>query len=165
MGSNGKTLKGRREAYRIYLSDYVNPSFAPGLFQAWLTFFQRVSAICDSCPACRSGHDGVCFNGKISGYYTPGTFQQYALAPASYVTPIPEGLDSAAAAPMLCAGVTVYAALRKSTAKAGDWVVLLGAGGGLGMSIVSIFGRRHLANLITQAILQSRSLLGAWDCA
>lgn len=36
----------------------------------------------------------------------PGTFQQYALAPASYVTPIPEGLSSEDAAPMLCAGVT-----------------------------------------------------------
>lgn len=91
-----------------------------------------ISAICDSCPACLAGHDGVCFNQKVSGYYTPGTFQQYVTGPASYVTPIPEGLDSAAAAPMLCAGVTVYSALRKSGAQSGDWVVLLGAGGGLG---------------------------------
>jgi len=59
-----------------------------------------ISAICGSCPACLSGHDGVCFNQKVSGYYTPGTFQQYVLAPANYVTPIPESLDSAAAAPM-----------------------------------------------------------------
>lgn len=82
--------------------------------------------------ACLEGHDGVCFEGKISGYYTPGTFQQYVLAPASYVTPIPDGLSSAEAAPMLCAGVTVYSALRKSGAKSGQWVALLGAGGGLG---------------------------------
>jgi len=88
--------------------------------------------ICGSCPACLEGHDGVCFNGKISGYYTPGTFQQYVLAPANYVTPIPDGLSSAEAAPMLCAGVTVYSALRKSGAKSGQWVALLGAGGGLG---------------------------------
>lgn len=64
--------------------------------------------------------------------YTPGTFQQYVLGPASYVTPIPESLSSDMAAPMLCAGVTVYSALRKSGAQSGDWVVLLGAGGGLG---------------------------------
>jgi propanol-preferring alcohol dehydrogenase len=82
--------------------------------------------------ACLEGHDGVCFNGKVSGYFTPGTFQQYVLSPANYVTPIPEGLDSAEAAPMLCAGVTVYSALRKSGAKSGQWVVILGAGGGLG---------------------------------
>ena len=49
------------------------------------------------------------------------------LGPASYVTPIPEGLDSAAAAPMLCAGVTTYSALRKSNAESGQWVVILGA--------------------------------------
>ncbi|SMR45161.1 unnamed protein product [Zymoseptoria tritici ST99CH_3D1] len=91
-----------------------------------------ISGICDTCPACLAGHDGVCFNQKVSGYYTPGTFQQYTLAPANYVTPIPDGLDSAMAAPMLCAGVTVYSALRKSTAQAGDWVAIMGAGGGLG---------------------------------
>jgi D-arabinose 1-dehydrogenase-like Zn-dependent alcohol dehydrogenase len=60
-----------------------------------------------------------------------GTFQQYTLGPANYVTPIPESLDSADAAPMLCAGVTVYSALRKSGAKSGDWIALLGAGGGV----------------------------------
>ena len=68
-------------------------------------------------------------NGKISGYYTPGTFAQYATfvypvqcrlmfanlytggysGPARYVTPIPDGLDSAAAAPLLCAGVSTGA--------------------------------------------------------
>lgn len=48
------------------------------------------------------------------------------------MTPIPDGLDSAEAAPMLCAGVTVYSALRKSGVQSGQWVALLGAGGGLG---------------------------------
>jgi propanol-preferring alcohol dehydrogenase len=76
--------------------------------------------------------DGCCFNVKISGYYTPGTFQQYVVGPAAYVTPIPDGLESQYAAPMLCAGVTVYSALLRSQAKPGDWVVISGAGGGLG---------------------------------
>jgi len=100
-----------------------------------------LSGICGNCPACLSGHDGQCFNQKISGYYTPGTFQQYALGPANYVTPIPESLESADAAPMLCAGVTVYSALRKSGAKSGDWIALLGAGGGLGHIAVQIAAR------------------------
>ncbi|KAL1968495.1 hypothetical protein VTN77DRAFT_1705 [Rasamsonia byssochlamydoides] len=91
-----------------------------------------VSSACTNCLACLSGSDGLCFDQKISGYYTPGTFQQYALGPANYVTPIPDGLSSADAAPMLCAGVTVYAALKRSKAQPGDWVVILGAGGGLG---------------------------------
>lgn len=79
-----------------------------------------------------AGADGLCQKGKISGYYTPGTFQQYCIGPASYVTPIPDSLQSADAAPMLCAGVTTYAGLRKSKARSGDWIVISGAGGGLG---------------------------------
>ena len=84
------------------------------------------------------GCDGLCFNQKVSGYYTPGTFQQYALGPANYVTPIPDGLDSAQAAPMLCAGVTVYAALKRSNAKPGQFVIISGAGGGLGHIAVQL---------------------------
>jgi alcohol dehydrogenase, propanol-preferring len=60
-----------------------------------------------NCPACLAGMDASCSSGKISGYYYPGTFQQYAIAPAHYVTPIPDGLPSDVAAPMLCGGVTV----------------------------------------------------------
>lgn len=91
-----------------------------------------VSGTCGSCPPCLEEADALCHKAKVSGYYTPGTFQQYCLAPANYVTPIPDGLESADAAPMLCAGVTTYAALRKSGAKSGQWVVISGAGGGLG---------------------------------
>ncbi|TPX11476.1 uncharacterized protein E0L32_007895 [Thyridium curvatum] len=60
------------------------------------------------------------------------TFQQYVLGPAAYVTPIPDGLDSAEAAPLLCAGLTAYSALLRSRARPGNWVVISGAGGGLG---------------------------------
>ena len=56
----------------------------------------------------------------------------------SYVTPIPDSLPSADAAPMLCAGVTTYTALRKSGAQSGQWVVISGAGGGLGHIAVQI---------------------------
>lgn len=92
-----------------------------------------VSHICGSCLACVSGYDGACFNQKISGALTyPGTFQHYVTSQATYVTPIPDDLPSDAAAPMLCAGITAYSALRKSNTKSGQWVVLLGAGGGLG---------------------------------
>ncbi|KAG6918848.1 hypothetical protein DXG01_011253 [Tephrocybe rancida] len=50
----------------------------------------------------------------------------------NYVTPIPDALDSAAATPFLCAGMTVYKALKQSGAKVGNWVSISGAGGGLG---------------------------------
>lgn len=90
---------------------------------------------------CLSGSDGLCLNGKISGYYTPGTFQQYVLGPIDYVTPIPNTVPSEQAAPMLCAGVTVYAALKRSKAQPGDFVVISGAGGGLGHLATQIGSR------------------------
>lgn len=57
---------------------------------------------------------------------------------SSYVTPVPESLPGELAAPMLCAGVTTYAALKKCGANPGQWVVISGAGGGLGTIATSI---------------------------
>lgn len=64
------------------------------------------------------------------------TFQQYVVAPANYLTPIPKDLPSDLAAPMLCAGVAAYSALRKSRARSGDWKVMMGAGGGVRHAIL-----------------------------
>lgn len=90
---------------------------------------------------CQAGSDGLCFNQKISGYYTPGTFQQYVVGPANYVSPIPETLNSAEVAPMLCAGTTIYAALKRSDIRPGQWMVIVGAGGGLGHLGVQLASR------------------------
>ncbi|KAL3463131.1 alcohol dehydrogenase 2 [Aspergillus heterothallicus] len=97
-----------------------------------------LASACGQCAPCQDGADGLCFNQKVSGYYHPGTFQQYVLGPAHYVTPIPDGLPSDEAAPLLCAGVTVYAALKRSKAQPGQWVAISGAGGGLGHLAVQI---------------------------
>ena len=70
-----------------------------------------------------------------------GRHELHADQQADYVTPIPDSLSSDMAAPMLCAGVTVYSALRKSGAESGNWVVLLGAGGGLGHLATQIASR------------------------
>jgi alcohol dehydrogenase, propanol-preferring len=112
-------------------------SLGPGTESSTLKVGDRVgikwiASACGNCPPCFAGVDAVCPNGKISGYYYPGTFQQYAISPAHYVTPIPDGVASDLAAPLLCGGVTVYSALRKSRAQAGEWLVVSGAGGGLG---------------------------------
>lgn len=68
----------------------------------------------------------------MSGFTVDGTFQQYVVSYVNHVTPIPEGLDSFAGASILCAGVTVYRAIKYSETQLGDWIVLPGAGGGLG---------------------------------
>ncbi|KAK5215657.1 hypothetical protein LTR72_011310 [Exophiala xenobiotica] len=97
--------------------------------------------VCNNCPSCLENDDNTCSNQKISGYYTPGTFQQYVVTSASYATPIPDNVESAGAAPILCAGLTVYSGLKKSNASAGDWVVIGGAGGGLGHLAVQYASR------------------------
>lgn len=97
-------------------------AFGPGTESSGLKIGDRVgikwmASVCGNCLPCMSGRDACCLSGKISGFYTPGTFQQYALGPAHYVTPIPDGVPSDLAAPLLCGGVTVYAALKKSGAQ------------------------------------------------
>ena len=90
---------------------------------------------------CHAKSDGLCFNQAISGYYTPGTFQQYVIGPAIYVTPIPTELSAPEAAPMLCAGMTVHSALRRARTQPGQWIIVSGAGGGLGHIAVQLASR------------------------
>ncbi|KAJ3557202.1 hypothetical protein NP233_g11803 [Leucocoprinus birnbaumii] len=87
---------------------------------------------CLQCEQCRNSREQNCENAQLSGYTVDGTFQQYVVSYVTCVTPIPDGLESASAASLLCAGLTVYRALKYSETNPGDWVVLPGAGGGLG---------------------------------
>ncbi|KAJ7152779.1 chaperonin 10-like protein [Mycena filopes] len=87
---------------------------------------------CLVCEQCRKGREQNCLEAKLSGFSVDGTFQQYVVSYVNHVTPIPEGFDSNAAASILCAGVTVYRAIKYSQTTPGDWIVLPGAGGGLG---------------------------------
>lgn len=91
-----------------------------------------INGTCLDCRFCLQGAEGNCPKGSYSGFTTPGTFQQYTTVKAAHAARIPEGVDMAMAAPILCAGVTVYKALKRSDAKAGESVVITGAGGGLG---------------------------------
>lgn len=74
----------------------------------------------------------LCKSAQCSGYTVDGSFQQYAVSYTSQLSLIPDGLPLDDAAPILCAGVTVYKAIKESNAHAGEYVVVLGAGGGLG---------------------------------
>ncbi|KAL1412993.1 alcohol dehydrogenase [Vanrija albida] len=87
---------------------------------------------CNQCDYCLAGNEPLCAEAKCSGINAQGSFQQYCPAYTSQLTIIPDNLDMAEAAPILCAGVTVYKALKRSGARAGQWVAVPGAGGGLG---------------------------------
>jgi D-arabinose 1-dehydrogenase-like Zn-dependent alcohol dehydrogenase len=82
-----------------------------------------------TCDDCRRGDFINCKNEKITGISYDGGYQEYLLVPAEAVAAIPEEIPAAEAAPLLCAGITVFNALRNSGARAGDLVAVQGIGG------------------------------------
>ncbi|KXN83414.1 Alcohol dehydrogenase 1 [Leucoagaricus sp. SymC.cos] len=94
-----------------------------------------IAGVCETCEFCRTGYESACNFCRVKGihgFQIHGTFQEYAVSYVNYVTKIPEGFDSASAAPILCAGMTVYKAIKTSGARIGQWIAITGAGGGLG---------------------------------
>lgn len=87
---------------------------------------------CMQCEFCQHGDESNCPEADLSGYTHDGSFQQYATADAVQAAKIPPGTDLALVAPILCAGITVYKALKTAKLQAGQWVCISGAGGGLG---------------------------------
>jgi propanol-preferring alcohol dehydrogenase len=87
---------------------------------------------CLSCIYCMQGDEQLCPHALLSGYTVDGTFQQYAIGKAAHIARIPKDCDLAAIAPVLCAGITVYRGLKESNTRPGQYVAIVGAGGGLG---------------------------------
>src|SRR5207248_3193342 len=100
-----------------------------------------------TCLSCRRGDFGNCRNLKIAGISYDGGYQQYMVAPVEALTAIPESLSDAEAAPLLCAGLTTFNALRHSGAVPGDLVAVLGIGGlgHLGIQFANKFGYKVAA--------------------
>jgi D-arabinose 1-dehydrogenase-like Zn-dependent alcohol dehydrogenase len=100
-----------------------------------------------TCIQCRRGDFGNCQNLKIAGISYDGGYQQYMVAPVEALTAMPEGLGDAEAAPLLCAGITTFNALRHSGAGPGDLVAVLGIGGlgHLGIQFANKFGYKVAA--------------------
>jgi len=100
-----------------------------------------------TCLACRRGDFRNCQNMKIAGISYDGGYQQYMVAPMEALTAVPDGLSDLEAAPLLCAGITTYNALRHSGAMPGDLVAVLGIGGlgHLAIQFASKFGYKVAA--------------------
>jgi len=100
-----------------------------------------------TCLDCRRGDFRNCRNLKISGISYDGGYQQYMLAPVEALVAIPESLSDVEAAPLLCAGITTFNALRHSGAFPGDLVAVQGIGGlgHLGIQFANKFGYRVAA--------------------
>jgi D-arabinose 1-dehydrogenase-like Zn-dependent alcohol dehydrogenase len=100
-----------------------------------------------TCLACRRGDFGNCQNLKIAGISYDGGYQQYMVAPVEALTAMPESLGDVEAAPLLCAVITTFNALRHSGAVPGDLVAVLGIGGlgHLGVQFANKFGYKVAA--------------------
>jgi D-arabinose 1-dehydrogenase-like Zn-dependent alcohol dehydrogenase len=100
-----------------------------------------------TCRECRRGDFRNCRNVKICGISYDGGYQEYMLAPVEALAAIPETLGDAEAAPLLCAGITTYNALRHSGALPGDLVAVQGVGGlgHLGIQFANKFGYKVAA--------------------
>ena len=84
---------------------------------------------CGACEYCASGRETLCPNQQMSGYTVNGAYAEYALAQAAFVGHVPQGLDPLDAAPLTCAGITTYKAIKVSGARSSDLVAIFGVGG------------------------------------
>jgi propanol-preferring alcohol dehydrogenase len=105
----GKDVKGISEGDRIGV---------PWLYSA-----------CGRCEFCLDGRETLCEQQQNAGYSVDGGYAEYVLADPNYVGHLPEGIDFPEAAPVLCAGVTVYKGLKATEVRPGQWVAISGIGG------------------------------------
>jgi len=90
---------------------------------AWL------GSACGHCRNCIGGWETLCESQQNSGYSVNGTFAEYAVVAAAFATPVPEGISSRDAAPLTCAGVTTYKAIKVAGVAPAETVAIFGIGG------------------------------------
>jgi propanol-preferring alcohol dehydrogenase len=83
---------------------------------------------CGECPQCEADRENLCEQARFTGLHVNGGYAEFMIAPAAFVYPIPEGIPSLQAAPLLCAGIIGYRALRVSGVQPGERLGLWGFG-------------------------------------
>jgi len=118
---------------------------------------------CGHCEYCLSAWETVCGGAQFGGYTVNGGFADYILADPNYVAHIPDALSAVDAAPIICAGVTTYKGIKECGTKAGDWVVVSGAGGlgHLAIQYAKAMGLHVCAVDIDEGKLTHATLMGA----
>ncbi|KPI39411.1 Alcohol dehydrogenase 1 [Cyphellophora attinorum] len=87
---------------------------------------------CGMCELCCDEREMYCVKSVQTGLHVAGTYQQYVLGRMEHVVRIPDGVDGSVAAPVMCAGATIYRGITEAGLKPGQWVIFSGAGGGVG---------------------------------
>lgn len=142
---------------------------------------------CGACEACASGWETLCPHARYTGYTVNGGFAEYVLAEAAFVGIVPPQVDPLDAAPLTCAGVTTYKAVKVSGARSSDLVAVFGIGGlghlaqqyaqiaGATVAAVDVvdtklevakrLGAAYTFNSVTQDVAAELQALGGADCA
>jgi len=118
---------------------------------------------CGECEFCREGNENLCIRQKITGVTVDGGFAEFVRAPASHALKIPDELPAVEAAPLFCAGLTVYRALKQARISPGQRLAIFGIGG-LGHVAVQIgkeLGAEVIAIDVADEKLQLAESLGA----
>jgi propanol-preferring alcohol dehydrogenase len=118
---------------------------------------------CGVCDYCVSGRETLCPDQQNTGYSVDGGFAEYATASARYVVKVPEGIDPFDAAPLTCAGVTTYKAVKVAGTRSSDLVAVFGVGGlgHLAIQYAAIAGGRVIAVDLFDDKLELAKELGA----
>lgn len=142
---------------------------------------------CGACEYCASGRETLCPRQQMTGYTRNGGYAEYVLASADFVGRVPDGVDPLDAAPLTCAGVTTYKALKVSGARSSDLVAIFGVGGLghlavqyariAGATVVAVdlvdskldmakeLGAEHTVNAVTDDPVERIQALGGADVA
>jgi len=141
------------------LGDGPTHGLEPGMRVAlpWLGY------ACGTCRYCNSGRETLCLQQRNTGYALDGSFAEYAVGYARHVVRVPDGVSSADASPLTCAGVTTYKAVKDSGARSSSLVAVFGTGGlgHLAVQYARITGASVAAVDINHARLESARAVGA----
>ncbi|KAJ5173116.1 Polyketide synthase enoylreductase [Penicillium capsulatum] len=103
-----------------------------GLKLGGLVGIRFSSRICRRCDFCLAGTEQYCVQSTNHLHHEDGSFQEYIALDADYLTVLPDDVDPRVMGPVLCAGLTAYKAVLNANVRPGSWLVVVGAGGGLG---------------------------------
>lgn len=118
---------------------------------------------CGHCEYCTSGNETLCREVKNSGYTVDGGMAEACIVKADYSVKVPDGLDSAAASSITCAGVTTYKAVKISNIRPGQWIAIYGLGGWATGSAIcrNVFNAKVIAIDVNEEQLRFASEMGA----
>ncbi|TPW34269.1 alcohol dehydrogenase AdhP [Oecophyllibacter saccharovorans] len=119
---------------------------------------------CGRCEYCTTGRETLCRSVKNAGYTVDGAMAEECIVPADYAVKVPDGLDSAKASSITCAGVTTYKAVKESHIQPGQWIAIFGLGGlgNLALQFAkNVFGAKVIAVDVNEKQLEFAKKLGA----